>query len=84
MLKSKNEPKSDRTAITKDVATALVQQFSSLIGKDLHGYTYEQRPSSQPGAKSDISVYDASGALCYEGRKFGGSQGISFWKPASV
>jgi hypothetical protein len=66
------------------MATALVQQFSSLVGKDLNSYTYEQRPSNQPGAKFDISVYDAGGALCYEGRKFNGSQGISFWKPVAV
>jgi hypothetical protein len=84
MLKFKNgggDSKSHRSALPKDVAVSLVGQFSSLRGQDLSGFTCEQRKSTQTGAKTDISIYDATGVLRYEGRSFGGSQGSSFWKP---
>jgi hypothetical protein len=75
--------KDHRAALPKDVAQSLVQQFSSLAGQDLSGFTCEQERSKQSGAKHDLRIYDASGALRYEGRRFSGSQGISFWKAGS-
>lgn len=75
-----SEAKAQRMSLPKDIATALAQQFSSLHGQDLSGFTYEQRKSSQAGAKHDLAIYDADGVLRYEGRSFGGSQSASFWK----
>lgn len=77
------EKEAHRGQLPKDVAEGLVQQFSSLQGQDLSGFTCTQERSKQNGAKYDIAVYNAAGELCYEGRKFGGSQGISFWKPGA-
>jgi hypothetical protein len=78
-----SEKQPHRGELPKDVAQGLVEQFSSLRGQDLSGFTCSQERSKQTGAKYDIAVYDAAGELCYEGRKFGGSQGISFWKPGA-
>ena len=75
------DAKSQRIALPREMAAALGEQFSGLYGQNLSGFTYEQRRSAQTGAKSDISIYDAEGVLRYEGRKFDGAQGISFWKP---
>ena len=75
------ETKAERMSLPKDIAAALSQQFSSLHGQDLSGFTYEQRRSAQAGAKNDLSIYDTAGVLYYEGRNFGGSQSASFWKP---
>ena len=73
-----------RSSLPKDVAQSLVEQFSSLVGQDLSGYTCETVRSKQTGAKHDLHIYDWSGALRYEGRRFSGSQGISFWKPGEA
>ena len=85
MLKFKNGDgaKSDQGSLPKDVAVALVEQFSSLRGQDLSGFTCKQQKSSQTGAKYDLHIYDASGELKYEGRQFSGSQSASFWKPGA-
>ncbi len=77
------ESKAHRDALPKDVLTSLKEQFSSLAGQDLSGFTCEQERSHQKGAKHDLHIYDASGQLCYEGRRFGGSEGISLWKPGA-
>jgi hypothetical protein len=84
MLKFKGgggDSKAQRSSLPKEMAASLAEQFSSLHGQDLGGFTYEQRRSAQTGARFDISIYDAAGALRYEGRKFDGAQSISFWKP---
>jgi hypothetical protein len=78
-----HDGKSHRSSLPKDVTAALQQQFSGLAGRDLTGYTCEQERSEVKGAKYDIRIFDPEGRLCYEGRSFGGGQGISFWKPAA-
>jgi hypothetical protein len=78
------DSKSHRSSLPKEIAASLREQFSSLAGQDLDGYTCEQERSHQKGAKNDIRIYDAAGELRYEGRSFGGSAGISFWKPGTV
>jgi hypothetical protein len=78
------EAKSQRKALPKDVAVTLKEQFSSLAGQDLSGFTYEEGRSKQKGAKHDLHIYDASGELRYEGRRFDGAQSISFWTPGTV
>lgn len=77
------DSKSHRSSLPKDVAVSLRQQFSSLAGQDLDGYTFEQERSKQKGAKHDLRIFDAAGELRYEGRSFGGSAGFSFWKPGA-
>ncbi|HEU0072613.1 MAG TPA: hypothetical protein VFS30_01245 [Dehalococcoidia bacterium] len=84
-MSTKGEAKSSRhDPLPKDVAVSLKEQFSSLAGQDLSGYTCAQERSNQKGAKHDLHIYDASGELRYEGRRFDGAQGISFWKPGAV
>lgn len=83
-LGADSESKSGRKALSREVVTSLVDQFPSLAGQDLSGYTCEQERSKQNGAQYDIHVYDATGTLRYEGRKFDRSQGVSFWKPGSA
>lgn len=83
-MSTKDEAKSHHDPLSKDVAASLREQFSSLAGQDLSGYTCAQVRSNQKGAKHDLHIYDASGELRYEGRSFGGSLGISFWKPGAV
>jgi hypothetical protein len=83
-MSTKGEAKSQQEQLPKDVAVSLKEQFSSLAGQDLSGYTCIQERSSQKGAKHDLHIYDAAGELRYEGRSFGGSMGISFWKPGTV
>jgi hypothetical protein len=77
------EAKLHHSGLSNDIAAALREQFSSLAGQDLSGYTGTQERSRQSGAKFDLHIYDASGELRYEGRKFDGAQGVSFWKPGA-
>jgi hypothetical protein len=54
--------------------------FSKLTSTDLSAYTFEKRKTNHPQAKSDIDIFDGSGALVIVGREFGGNQ-IALWLP---
>jgi hypothetical protein len=68
--------------LSKEMVQSLREQFY-LSADQLASFSCEEHRSAQRGARSDILVYDSTGALRYEGRKFGSTVGISFWKPSA-
>lgn len=76
-----HEPKQDQQkTLSRKISEGISMHFPELNATALIGYTSGQHHSEQPGAVSDIDIYDPSGAIVLQGREFR-SNVISFWKP---
>ena len=70
----------EHRTLSKKIAEGITLHFPQLDSKALMGYTAGQHRSEQPGAISDIDIYDPSGVIVIQGREFH-SKVISFWRP---
>ena len=85
-MKDKKEPGHERhkedehRTLSRKISEGITVHFPELDSKALIGYTSGQHRSVQPGALSDIDIYDPSGTIFLQGREFR-SNVISFWRP---
>ncbi len=68
-----------RFPLSKSMTYNVRQHIATLQNTDMTGYSFERRPSTYPGAKSDIIVYDAEQKPVCQGREVGDSRAFSFW-----
>jgi hypothetical protein len=68
----------NKQPLSPQMRRQLVSHISYLEGENLDAYTFETRRSQQPGAKSDIFVFDGHGRPVIQGREFHGGP-TAFW-----
>ena len=56
---------------------------NELDAASIRGYTFEHLPTEFPGARADLTVFDAPGNLVLRGRDYQ-TGGPSFWRPSRV
>ena len=70
-----------RESLPNKLIKEVKYQIQGLARADLSAYTYEHSKSHYKNAKTDFSIYDASGKLVLEGRGFGDRD--FFWTPTN-
>lgn len=74
-----NQNTKTREAFPEKLAKQVQSQFTGFARTDMKGYTWEKTKSEFYGAKTDLSIYDASGNCVLLGRDFGDR--MFFWQP---
>ena len=74
---------SENSRLSEKMIDGILLHFGRLDRSALSSYTVKRDPSHQAGAKSDLEICDAAGAVVFLGREFRG--GVeAYWRPSRL